>query len=315
MRDVFGESIKIIMKIAFCVIKKSVFWMVLWYLPGRRASIVSVDIYQYDDYRKALADLWVDRKRSQPRSTHRSFAKEAGFSNPGFLGDVVAGRRKLSTQAQARMVRGFALKGSEAEFFRLLVRHNQAKVPSERQELWRQILARRSKASFTRMNPALVRYYQDYRYPLVRSALQCVSWKGDAAMLGAFLDPPIAPAVVQRIAQDLLAWGLVRIEVDGRWKPTSDFVEPPPTMNEQVRELNRTWIQHGAEAIARIPAQRRHVSSVLLTVSADTAREVRRRIDTFRSELFDLLRADTAPDRVLQLSIQYFPRSREKESA
>lgn len=276
---------------------------------------MSVDIYQYDDFRKALADLWAERKRLEPRSTHRTFAKEAGFSNPGFLGDVIAGRRKLSSQAQARMIRGFSLKGSEAEFFRLLVRHNQAKSPADRTELWRQILARRSKASFTRMNPALVRYYQDYRYPLVRSALQCMHWKGEANMLGAFLDPPIAPAVVQRLAQDLLAWGLVAIEPDGRWKPTSDFVEPPPTMGEQVRELNRTWIQHGAEAIARVPATRRHVSSVLLTVSEATAREVRRRIDTFRSELFDLLRADTAPDRVLQLSIQYFPRSREKDPA
>jgi len=281
----------------------------------RRISVVSVDIYQYDDFRRALADLWGERRRTLPRSTHRSFAKEAGFSNPGFLGDVIAGRRKLSIQAQAKMVKGFSLKGSDAEFFRLLVRHNQAKSTADRAELWRQILARRSKASFTRMNPALVRYYQDYRYPLVRSALQCLDWKGEANVLGAFLDPPIAPAVVQRIAQDLLAWGLVAIQPDGRWKPTSDFVEPPSTMGEQVRELNRTWIQQGAEAIARIPAARRHVSSVLLTVSEPTAREVRRRIEAFRTDLFELLRQDTAPDRVLQLSIQYFPRSREKDPA
>ena len=31
-----------------------------------------------------------------PELTYRGFAKLAGFSNPGFLGDVLRGRRKLS---------------------------------------------------------------------------------------------------------------------------------------------------------------------------------------------------------------------------
>ena len=274
-----------------------------------------MDIYLYDDYRKALADLWEARKASQPGLTHRVFARDAGFSNPGFLGDVVAGRRKLSADALRKMVKGFGLRSGEADFFRLLVRHNQAKDPDERHELWRHILARRSRASFTRMNPALVRYYQDHRYPLVRTALQCMDWRGEPAQLATFLDPPMAPAVAARIAQDLKTWGLVAVDENGRWKPTSDFVEPPPTLGEQVRELNRTWIGHGAEAIARFPAERRHVSSMLLSVSQETAAEVRRRIESFRTELFELLRSDRRPDRLLQLNIQYFPRSRDKEAS
>lgn len=272
-----------------------------------------MDIYLYDDYRKALADLWAGRKAAEPGLTHRVFAREAGFSNPGFLGDVVSGRRKLSAIAVAKMVRGFGLKGGESEFFKLLVHHNQAKSPGERQDLWRQILARRSKASFTRMNPALVRYYQDHRYPLVRTALQCLRWKGDPARLGAFLDPPLAPAMASRIAADLKTWGLARVDDQGNWSATSDFVEPPATLGEQVRELNRTWISHGAEAIARFPSSRRHVSTMLLSVSRETAEEVRRRIDAFRSDLFELLKSDKNPDRVHQLSIQFFPRSREAE--
>jgi uncharacterized protein (TIGR02147 family) len=273
-----------------------------------------IDIYLYDDYRKVLADLWEHRKATQPGLTHRVFAREVGFSNPGFLGDVVAGRRKLSPDAVLKMVRGFGLRGGEAEFFKLLVRHNQTRESQERQDIWRQILGRRSRASFTRMNPALVRYYQDYRYPLVRTALQCMDWRGDSAQLATFVDPPMAPAVATRIANDLKTWGLVVVDEKGRWKPTSDFVEPPPTLGEQVRELNRTWIGHGAEAIARFPVDRRHISTMLLSVSAQTAQEVRRRVETFRSELFELLRADKKPDRVLQLSIQYFPRSRDREA-
>ena len=273
---------------------------------------MSIDIYQYEEYRKALADLWRAKCEIDPELTHRAFAKVAGFSNPGFLGDVIRGRRKLSEEAVTKMVKGFGLRGSDAEFFRLLVKHNQSKHPDDREEYWRQILQRRSRSSFVKMNPALSRYYQDFRYPLVRAALQCLEWKGDGAELGVFIDPPLAPAVAQKLAQDLVDWGLVKIDPQGVHRVTSAFVEPPATMHEQVRQLNRTWITQGAESISRFPADRRHVSTILLTVSESTRREVQRRIDRFRQEIFELLRADQKPDRILQLSMQFFPRSRER---
>ena len=271
-----------------------------------------IDIHQHEDYRKALADLWRAKCDADPELTFRAFAKAAGFSNPGFLGDVLRGRRKLSEDAVAKMVKGFGLRGSDAEFFRLLVKHNQAKAPEDREEFWRQILARRSRSSFTKLNPALSRYYQDYRYPLLRAALQCLRWQGDGAQLGAFVDPPLAPSIAARLAKDLVDWGLVKVDPDGTHRVTDAFVEPPATMHEQVRQLNRTWISQGAEAIGRFPADRRHVSTILLTVSESTRREVERRIEKLRQEVFELLRADQKPDRIMQLSIQFFPRSREK---
>jgi uncharacterized protein (TIGR02147 family) len=275
---------------------------------------VSIDIYQYEDFRKALADLWRAKCEVDPDLTHRAFAKAAGFSNPGFLGDVLRGRRKLSEEAVGKMVKGFALRGSDAEFFRLLVKHNQAKASEDREEYWRQILTRRSRSSFVKMNPALSRYYQDHRYPLVRAALQCLEWKGDGARLGAFVDPPLAPAVAAKLAQDLVEWGLVKVDAQGVHRVTDSFVEPPATMLEQVRQLNRTWISQGAEAIGRFQPSQRHVSTILLTVSESTRREVERRIEKLRQDVFELLRADQKPDRIHQLSIQFFPRSRAKES-
>lgn len=275
---------------------------------------MSIDIYQYEDYRKALADLWRAKCAADPDLTYRAFAKSAGFSNPGFLGDVLRGRRKLSDEAISKMLKGFGIRGGDAEFFRLLVKHNQAKAPEDREDYWRQILTRRARSSFVKMNPALSRYYQDHRYPLVRAALQCMSWKGDGALLGAFIDPPLAPSIATRFAKDLVDWGLVKVDAEGTHSVTDTFVEPPATMHEQVRQLNRTWINQGAEAIGRFEPGQRHVSTILLTVSESTRREVERRIERLRQDVFELLRADRKADQILQLSIQFFPRSRAKES-
>jgi uncharacterized protein (TIGR02147 family) len=271
---------------------------------------VAVDIYEHDDFRKVLSQLWEARIARNRRYSTRAFARDAGFTNPGFLGDVIKGRRKLSAAALEKMIVGFGLKPKEADYFRLLVRFGQTRSLSEREESYRQILFRRNRSSFTRMNPVHARYYQDHRYPLLRAALQCVPYKGDASVLGAFLDPPIPAHLAQKMIQDLVDWGLVVQGKEGAHQVVDTFVEPPPHLGELVRQLNRTWIEQAGESIARFPASRRHVSTILLTVSEETQEKVRERIESFREDIFRLLKDDQSPDRVMQLSMQFFPRSR-----
>jgi len=271
---------------------------------------LALDIYEHDDFRKVLDQLWVERQARNRRYSTRAFARDAGFTNPGFLGDVIKGRRKLSGSAMEKMVAGFSLKPKEADYFRLLVRFGQTRSLSEREECYRQILFRRNRSAFTRLNPVHSRYYQDHRYPLLRAALQCMPYKGDPALLGGFLDPPIPPHVVQRMVQDLVDWGLVKTGREAVHEVVDTFVEPPPHLGELVRQLNRTWIEQAGESISRFPVDRRHVSTILLTVSEETQNKVKERIDAFREDIFHLLRQDESPDRVMQLSLQFFPRSR-----
>lgn len=269
-----------------------------------------MDIYGYDDFRKVLAELYDRRKASVPGCSTRSFARACGLANPGHFGDVVKGRRRLSEVVLEKLVAAFELKPQEAEFLRLLVRFGQARKASEREDAWRQILVRRSRSNFARLNPSLARYYQDYRYPLVRTAVESCDFRGDYAKLAQFLDPPLPVAAVQKCVRDLCEWGLVRQERDGRYLVTDTFVEPPANLGGLLRELQKTWIAHAAESVQRIPSNRRHVSTILLSVSATAQEQIRKRLESFREEVFSILRDDHDPDRLMQLSLQYFPRSR-----
>ena len=71
---------------------------------------------------------------------------------------------------------------------------------------------------FARLSPSLVKYYQDYRYSLVRCAVEACDFRGDFEALGKFLDPPLAPALAKKYAQDLLEWGLISKGEDGRFQ-------------------------------------------------------------------------------------------------
>jgi uncharacterized protein (TIGR02147 family) len=267
------------------------------------------DIYQYDDFRLYIKDCYQAKASSVPKYSYRKFAREAGFTNPGYINDVIKGRRKLSRDAVEKVIRIFDIPQKEVDFFKLLVQYGQVKKEMEKEKLYQQILFRRSRSSFTRLNPSLVKYYQDYRYPLVRSAIDVKDFRGDYDALARFLNPPLPTAMVKKIVRDLCEWGLVQQETSGRYRVTDKFVEPPATLGQLIRQLNREWINQGKEAISRFGPDERHVSAILLGISRDTHKKVQKKIENFREEIFDLIEMDNKPEVLMQLSLQYFPKS------
>ena len=274
----------------------------------------AVDIYAYDDFRLYVRDRYEALKQSDSECSARNFAKKAGFTNPGFLNDVIKGRRTLSPDSAAKLITVFKLDEREAEYFKLLVKYERSKKEPVRQEIYRKILFRRNRSGFARLNPAQSRYYQDYRYALVYSALMAVEFKGDFDQLSSFIYPAIPTGLLARFVADLCDWGLVVRGDDGRYRVLQRFIEPPPTLKEHVRRLNREWILQAADALMRLPPESRHISTMLFSTSTATCRKIAEKTELFREELWKMIAEDAEePSCVMQLNIQYFPRSRKKE--
>jgi uncharacterized protein (TIGR02147 family) len=208
------------------------------------------------------------------------------------------------------MIKAFGLSATEAAYLDLLVQYGQARDEQKRADVYKDILSRRNRSSFTRLNPLLVKYYQDYRYPLVRCAIEASGFKGDYSRLAEFIDPPLQPAVVVKIVRDLCEWGLVEQQSDGRYALTQKMIEPPDTLRHLVRELNGEWIKHAYVALRRLPPDKRDISSLLVTVSDENYQLIQEKIQKLRDEIFAIARVDTNPQSVMQLNIQLFPRSK-----
>lgn len=265
-----------------------------------------IDLYAYDDFRKLLADLYEERRLAYPETTARSFAAEAGFSNPGFFNDVVRGARKLSREAQAKMVQVFAFQAKQAEFFRLLVEFGQEKDPSLREQIREKLQVRRTRSRFARMQPDKARYYEDVAYALVRSAVDAGRFSHEDQVV-AFLKRKLPATRVRQCLKELQDWQLVRRDAKGVLEVADKFVEPAPTMGLQVRRLNREWLGEAASALDSVSPEKRHISTMLLSVGPETHRQIAEKIKAFRAELFAMAEADMVPDRVVQLSLAYFP--------
>jgi uncharacterized protein (TIGR02147 family) len=269
-----------------------------------------MEIYPYEDYRVFLQDCFLERKRRDPGFTHRKLAEAGGIANPGFFNEVVKGRRDLTGDAAEKLCRAFAWKDNEAEYFKLLVAHNQSRDTEEKDELLRKMQFRRGRSVFARTHPGAVRYYQDSSYALVRAALRVLDFRGEYERLARFLRPPLPVPLVKRCVRDLCEWGLVKQERDGRYAVTNAFLEPGPNMEEALKRLHREWIQQASATLDAYAPKDRHVSSALITVGEKTYRQVLRRVETFRAELLELVKKEARhAERVIQLNIQVFPKS------
>lgn len=276
---------------------------------------MELDIYQYDDFRQYLRDAIEARKQEDPGFTHRAFAEQAGVRNPGTLLQVIQGKRALSDKVRETCVDVFGLKPVQAEFFRLLVDYKQSKSVENSSLLFREIQNRRAHSSFVRLNAAQVRYYEDTAYALVLAACEALDFKGNYETLAAFLRPPLPLVKVKKCVRDLCDWGLLRQGHDGRYNVVSRFLEPPATLRDPVRLLNREWILHSAEALQRIPAKDRQIGTSILAVSEVTREKIKQLIENTRSQIFELAKADTSAETVMQLSIQFFPKSQTRRKA
>ncbi len=273
-----------------------------------------LSVYRFDDFRAFIGAKYAEAVDAKPGLSCRAFAAAAGFSNPGFINDVIKGRRRLSREALQKLIAVFRFAGNEADYFKLLVSYGQEKDCARKAELYKKLIVRRNRSSFARVDPALTRYYQDYRYPLIRTAIMSCRFSGDCERLSRFIYPSLPPELIHKYVADLESWGIISRADDGIYSVTERFLEPPGTMKDIVRQLQREWIEHAADALVRIPSDKRNMSSMLLALSPKVCKTINEKIEALRGEIWDLVRNDTeTPSSIMQLNIQYFPRSRTKE--
>lgn len=278
---------------------------------------MSPDIYQYDDFRAFLKDCFDAKVRAAAemgeKYSQRRFAREAGFANPGYFNDVLKAFKPLSANAVDKMSAVFGLKPHEVEYLKLITEYGQARGAEKKDALYKQIISRRNRSKFTRLNPALSKYYQDVRYALVRGAIEVLDFRGDYETLAAFLDPPVPVSLVKTIVRELCEWKLVEQDVSGRYRTTRSIVEPPPALAGMSRAMNAEWLLMAREALHRLPKEERSVSTMIVNISDEVHAEILERIERFREEIFRLVEEDRGgARRIQQLTVAYVPRSRRK---
>jgi uncharacterized protein (TIGR02147 family) len=263
-------------------------------------------IWEYGDYRaflKSSLDHW---KSTRKQFSLRWFADRAGFSSHSFVGLVIAGKRNLGPDGVEKIGRIFKMKGPSLDYFRTLVRHNQAETAKEREETLELMKKARGARDGKRLGKEHWKYYDRWETPVVRELATWTTAGVEPAKLGEMFVPPLKAERVRESLELLQEVGLLRQE-DGKWVTDDAVLSAMDVPGQVLREARTQYLLRSIEAAERLPPSERHASWAVLSASKKTLDEVFRLLDEARQNCLAEAVADPEVDGVYVVSLQAFP--------
>ena len=175
-------------------------------------------VFEYLDYRTFLKDFYEEQKVRHGYFSYRYFGNKVGI-DPSYLLKVMLKSRHLSEKTVSAVCEFCSLAENEAEYFHTLVHFAKARSQRESKLLFEKLLSIRYVKS-RQLLEQQYEYFRTWYHPVVRSVLEYVDFKGDYALLGKQLFPPISAKKARESVKLLEKLNLVHRDADGRYRLT-----------------------------------------------------------------------------------------------
>ncbi|MEN9354869.1 MAG: hypothetical protein RL318_2194 [Fibrobacterota bacterium] len=269
------------------------------------------DIFQFTDYRKYLREHYEERKRQTPRFSHRLIAQKVGFRSSGLFAQILTGLTNLSEPLTERFIPFLGLAAEEADYFRLLVRFNQAKSYRAKRDALEGLL-KYDQVRVRTLEASQYEYYGSWVPSAVRAVIGFGGFQGNFSELGRKLDPAVSATETRRAVELLERLELVQQGKDGEWEVLDGFISTgSEARNIAILNYHAVVMDLAREALERFPREERNASTVTVGISARGWETISRRIDELRREILEIARDDDEADRVYQVNIHAFPLTRQ----
>lgn len=281
-----------------------------------KQTIKKPNIFEYDNYRTYLKDMYTALKTGQRGFSYRYFARMAGFRSPNFLKLVIEGKRNLSAPSIEKFAQVIKLNKEEITFFRNLVLLNQSTTIEEKKFYAEQLIRSRFYRKVHPLKQAQFDYYTNWYSIPVRELVGVTNFQEDPEWISHQLIPPISSAEAKKALEELEQLGLIKRNEEGKLVQTDAFVSTGDEVTStSVAQFHKEMMQKAGEAITRFPPQERDISSVTLSLSEKNAQQVKELVQRFRKELMAIANQDQKSERVYQVNFQHFPLTKKKEDS
>ena len=280
-----------------------------------RLSTIVKNIFRYDDYRSFLADYFEEQKAAGTSFSHRSFAQKAGFSSHTFCPLVIKGQRSLTDDSTEKIIRALSLKDKAPDYFRALVKYNQAKTADGKRDLFEQLELLRDKTRFSKLDKKAYPFFDAWYYPVVRALAAYSDWAGDFRKLAKMVKPPITADEARVAVSALVSAGMLIQESETLFKVHSKKITTAD-VPAIVRNKNRRDIlqQCTSNAEAMSPDER-YLAYTTLATTGKTYKKIAEYLDGVRENVIEMVMADEGTDRVYELLFNVVPFSEKFNNA
>jgi len=269
-----------------------------------------MNVFSYADYRTLLLEYFQARKSEPAGFTWREFAKVCGYASPVYLKLVIENKTNLSEIGVERVASAIGFAGRELQYFRALVRFNQAKDSQTKKHAYQEMREVSERAEVKVLQADQYDYYQSWVHPVLRELAPTMP-AASAKELGECLMPAVSAQQVRQSLELLQRVGLLEKQNDKLVQTTQSISTGSEVTSLAVRDLHRQMAALAMDSLENIPREERDISGLTLGVSTDAFERIVRELAEFRRRVVAIATEDSRTDRVVRLNLQLFPLSRQ----
>ncbi|MBO4437643.1 MAG: TIGR02147 family protein [Fibrobacter sp.] len=271
-------------------------------------------IYDYTDYRDAIRDFYLEKKKSNSKYSYSVLGLAIGL-NASHVFCVVEKKRNLPVRCVPAIKKLLGLTGRAAQYFDLLLAATRTKSEKTREE----ILA---KASLLRdvkkhyLQEKEQKYLSDWWTPVIRALIEVNQGKINAKEIAESLEPNIGVENVQESIDLLKELGFIQPLGNGLVKLADAHINISGEERAQaIRQFQANVMQIGARSLNVIPPKDRDISTLTMAVDQKGFEDIKNMIQEFRKEVQVRVDKCGKPTRVLQMNLAMFPVAFNKKKA
>ncbi|MBR3647460.1 MAG: DUF4423 domain-containing protein, partial [Paludibacteraceae bacterium] len=227
-----------------------------------------------------------------------------------YLYRVLQKKQHLPAHALPAAKEILALSGREAEYFDLLYSAAVSKDKTKREELMAKALSLRDVERHS-LQAAELKLLENWWIPAVRAYLELNGGVVNVKQIAKDICPPITEEQALEAIETLKSVGLVKKLASGKLALTeAHLTVGGPEKAKAVRNFQRQVLSLASDALENVPVNERNISTLTLSVDQSCFEDLGDMLREFRRLVQKRVDGAKNPDRVMQLSMAFYPVAR-----
>lgn len=267
-------------------------------------------IYDYNNFRQYIHDYHAVRQKSEKKFSRGEFSKLLGLPNTrSFINDVIKGR-KVTSNFIERFTNIMEFDKDESQFFRVLVKFNQAENIEERELYFDQLISL-NKTPKKIIEKNVYVYYKNWYNSVIRALLNVYEFDGDYSKLAQKVFPKITIKQAKESITLLNDLGLIKKNKHGILKPVDKVLSTGESLkNELLKQSQMQCIDIARKMFFLNNNRAQRVITKTISLSEEGYNRIENKLSKVSSEINSIIHKDEKKaDRIYQLNLLLLPHS------
>ncbi|OGQ98009.1 MAG: hypothetical protein A2284_12650 [Deltaproteobacteria bacterium RIFOXYA12_FULL_61_11] len=265
-----------------------------------------LNIYEYEDYRRFIAEYYQAQKNKNRSFSYRFLAKKAGIASENYFKLVIDGKRNLTHKNVRKFAKAMNLSEKESIFFENMVFFNQAKSEEERAFYLRNMNLSKNYNYGTLLSKDQYEVLSKWYYVTIRELTYLKDFKDDPKWIANKLDREISSTQVREAIDLLLRTGLLNRDRERLIPTVPDFVTEEQAVSDAIVQYHLEMIEKAKRSIKTQTREVRCLNGLTVAVNKEDVPKIKEKITEFRDTINKFLTRQKSFDAVYQLNLHFF---------